>query len=212
MKHKILLWKNAFIASWLDFLFPRICLHCSSLIEEDHFNCCKGCFESLEFAIPEDYCRACGVWREDNSTHCSCCQKRPSPFYQVLSAFDEQSLPAFSLQRKYQTASHSYLIKGAAAFMALHYTKHGLQWPELITHVPSTFWKKYTRGFCPASELAKVVASLFKVPHVSVIKSSAIEEKKVLLIGDSLCPSFFEAGETLVEGNPHSIYGLTFRN
>lgn len=107
--------------------------------------------------------------------------------------------------------------------MALHYADKGLKWPQLIAYCPSSSFKQYTKGFCPAKELAKAISSIFEVPFVHALTPPLfgdyqmryktdvlIEEKKVLLIGDFLNTSFFEAGIALAEGNPHSIYGLTF--
>lgn len=84
--------------------------------------------------------------------------------------------------------------------MALHYINNGLKWPDAI--VPCV-----TRriGFCPATELAKTIASIFEIPL-----ANDVEGKKVLLVGDTLNSAFFEAGEALIEGNPHSLHGLTF--
>jgi predicted amidophosphoribosyltransferase len=212
--------------SWLDLLFPRICIHCQTLAEEEHSILCKVCFSELEFTQSEERCKACGQSKQ-SEVHCPFCQKKPSPFFQVLSAFDLHSPAAFTLQRKYQNPSHSFLTKGAGALMALHYANKGLKWPEVIAPCPANKIQELTRGFCPATELAKLISAILQVPMVHALTPPifggsqkmrynprmgrmGIEEKKVLLVGDYLNPPFFEAGEALAEGNPHSIYGLTF--
>lgn len=183
----------------LDLFFPRICLHCGSCAEDAYLIFCKTCFHSLEFTQIQDRCRPCGKSKEES--HCPHCKKDPSPFLQVLSAFDLHSPAALSLQRKYHNPAHYFLAKGAGALMAFYYAQNGLKWPQVI--VPSA-----TRrfGFCPILELAKTISFLFQIP----LASCDIEEKRVLLVGDLLNPSFFEAGTALAEQNPHSIYGLTF--
>lgn len=206
---------KTFLNSCLDLLFPRICPHCGSLAEEEFLILCKTCFTSLEFTQNQDRCRACGQWKETGD-HCSHCQKNPSPFYQVLTAFDQSSPAAMTLQRKYQNPSYYFLTKGAGALMAFHYAKNGLKWPQVIVPFTSSHFERLKRGFCPSNELAKEISAIFQIPLISFKPSflrrhkACLEDKKVLLVGDCLNPSFFEAGHILAERNPHSLYGLSF--
>jgi ComF family protein len=43
-----------------QFLWPAVCAICSSPIDEDSGNLCRGCWQSFSGAVGHDYCRRCG--------------------------------------------------------------------------------------------------------------------------------------------------------
>lgn len=43
-----------------QFLWPAVCMVCSSAIEEDNGGLCRGCWQGLSETLGGDYCRGCG--------------------------------------------------------------------------------------------------------------------------------------------------------
>jgi hypothetical protein len=116
----------------------------------------------------------------------------------------------------------SFLIPGAAALMAYHYTLNRLPWPHLVTPFPISRFKKFASGASISERLANELATIFQIPyHSNLLKMSGLNgdfqiknldlivDKKVLLVKDTLTKDLFAAGEALAEGFPQMILGIT---
>lgn len=88
--------------------------------------------------------------------------------------------------------------------MMRHFILQELPWPDCIMPLQGPFAKRIFQE-STASLLAMSSAEILSIPLVK--KVSAIEDKKVLLIGERIDAEFFSAGEALIEGCPHSIMG-----
>ncbi len=210
-----------FFDSWLDFLFPRICFQCDKVLSSGFNIFCDECLQELHPADPEERCRGCFRIR-DGDLHCPFCKATPSPFYQVLSVYNLDASPAFTLQRRYQNFQNSFLTEGAAGLMAESLVQYGKIWPDCIIPLPSSLYEKATQGFSPSYALASYLTTILNVPILPALKAKGlfktvkyqihgdIEEKNILLVGDQMTPEFFQAGEAIAEGVPQSISGITF--
>ena len=91
----------------------------------------------------------------------------------------------------------------------------------MIVGIPDPLLKKLIKGPNASLGIAKTLAGILNVPYVNALstmsyvssgefqlkRSISIENKKVLLIGESRSQHFFAAGEALIEGSPSLIMG-----
>lgn len=222
MRHFIAEWKTTLKNSYLDLLYPNLCLHCEAELDTRHHLLCADCFETLSFSLPNQHCKRCFSCVEEAVDHpfCKTCAKSPSPFFCII--FPLESIgAAISLERALRQFTSSFIVKGLSAFITLYLIEQKLEKPDLVTYVPDPFMKKIVKGPSPAYEIAKTVAELLNIPLISSLSASgclkttgfsynhkaAIENKKVLLVGVRRDPHLFAAGEALIEGLPQLIMG-----
>lgn len=217
-------WRSFFAKACLDFLYPPLCLSCQEHLSSDLNLLCRSCLNEFAFSEREEYCRGCFFPFEDPlSPHCVRCLKNPSPFTRVLGVLEEK--PSISaLRQKLGTFPGAYLAEGMAALMAYQYLKEGGVWPDMVIGMPGNGSFFFSRDLSSSELLASQFASLLRLPCRSrAIKKKiwdsefslregilAIEDKRILLVGDNLSSSFFKAGHLLLEGFPKEVYGLTF--
>lgn len=214
---------KALFKACLDLLYPRHCLNCDTLLIRDYLLLCAECWQEMPFSDAQDFCRSCYSPLENiNSQRCEYCRKYSSPFYRLLSTYDNAP-PTLKLRNKFNEASSSFLAKALAALMTYRFAEQKLPWPDLIIPLPMHRLNRTYKGFSSNETLANELSFLLSVPYQNALiqkgllstsyhlaSTSSIEDKCLLLISDSLTPAFFQAGESLVCGGPRLILGLTF--
>ena len=236
--------KNGFFTevlnSFMNFVYPKGCLHCkSSQLAAEHIFCleCSSQLDQLDLNV---HCHRCGDILEIEDRHfCHNCSLHPSPFYKMAAVFSHKG-PAATLSSALKVGSKPWLAKPIASFMAAVLLEADWELPDLITYVPTSFLKKTQRGYCHRKLIATELANLMQTPLVKMLKkkidtpsqssldyatrknlspdsfilsaNSAAEQKKVLLIDDfSISGATLRAcGSKIVESGASAVYGLCF--
>lgn len=223
---------------FFDFIFPKLCLHCSDVLVSGSRFLCPACFSQMQLIDPLSSCPCC--FSEDykpGTSFCSRCYKTTS-FLTAASAFDYQG-PAESLVKKLKYHDQPYLAESLASFMVMQLFK--LQWPipDCVIPVPISRMRLISRGYNQSLLLAEEIgrqlnrpvfeslgrksgdysqASLGYQQRMQLSGSSLylkgnedLQDKNILLVDDVMTTgsTLRKCAEALIEGCPEQIYGLT---
>lgn len=94
--------------------------------------------------------------------------------------------------------------------MMLYLLEQKISKPDCVIPLPGSWFSRAD----PAHSMAAVIASIWGVPALPALnlqlklkKGILIEDKIVLLVGERICPRFFEAAQGLIAGHPRAILG-----
>ena len=126
----------------LKLFFPPKCLHCKK--EHDAFSVplCETCLSFLE-PLP--------------------------PSGDILVTFEGVG-PALSLITALKQGFSSKLAALLAAYMAMQYSKSSLPLPDLVTCVPTSYWRKWQMGQETSAQIASALAKLLDRPFVPLLQ------------------------------------------
>ncbi|MBS4167406.1 hypothetical protein PARA125_000027 [Parachlamydia sp. AcF125] len=177
------------------------------------------------------------VFREDVQL-CKRCALRAPLFRGMGAAFDYFG-PAATLVTHLKDFNKPYLAEGAGAFLAYQFFQLQWPIPDLIVPVPLSFMRHLSRGYNQALLLANALGKILNCPVKQVLKrksgdysQAALERKQrmlldrenfllqenanicdqtVLIVDDARATgeTLNRCAETLLEGCPAHIYGLT---
>lgn len=236
---KLLKSSHFLVNSFLNLIYPSICLHCSYPLEGKFTLLCNDCFNLIDLIDSENRCQSC--FKEVNSRKhlkCEYCIKSSSYLNQIGSAC-EYIGPIVTLVRSLKYQDQPHIAKSLAAIIVTQFFK--LKWPipDLIVPVPMPWLRKIDRGYNQSSLIAHHVGDLLERPKKEVLKrfggefsqaglsrkqrqllpSSTFHLKKnaqiadqcILLIDDVMTTgsTLNRCAEALQEGLPKAIYGLT---
>ncbi|MGA8164795.1 MAG: phosphoribosyltransferase family protein [Waddliaceae bacterium] len=158
--------------------------------------------------------------------------------HRIAAVFDHAG-PAATLVKKMEKGSQLDLAKGAAAFLALQLAGLGWPLPDVIVPVPISFVRWLQRGYNQRFLLAKSLGKLINRPVRRVLKRVSeeyrqeegpcrqrfllsprsfrltkrrdLQDQTLLLVDDVMTTgrTLRCCAETLLEGYPKRIYGLT---
>ena len=126
----------------LKLFFPPKCLHCKKEHESFGVPLCDTCISFLE-PLP--------------------------PSGDILITFEGVG-PALSLITALKQGVYSKLAALLAAYMAMQYAKSALPLPDLVTSVPTSFWRKWQMGQATSSQIASALAKLLDRPFVPMLQ------------------------------------------
>jgi ComF family protein len=132
----------ASIKSLLKLVFPPECCHCKKPHDQLGVALCKTCISYLEV--------------------------RPSTGG-ILVTFEGIG-PAGSLMSSLKKTFSPQVASILAAYMAIQYAQSELPLPDLITAVPSSWWRKWQVGGDCAACLAKELAKLLERPFLPLLQ------------------------------------------
>lgn len=158
------------IHSFLDFLFPPLCLHCGDLITKKKSLLCTICSNLLQMIEPKGRCLYCfnEMDHEQKQNICPRCIRKSSIFHRIASVFDYIG-PAATLVKKLKYGNQPYLAKGAGAFLTAQFIKLNWPIPDLIVPVPLTFPHQFERGYNQSELLAQSIAFILGCPCKNVL-------------------------------------------
>ena len=135
----------------LTVLYPQHCLVCRKLIAEQDHGLCASCRAmtkaemcSLVYKTP------------DHVDRLVCAVRYSGGFRRAITNFK------FHQQRAY--------AKPLAELMIQAWDMHGMHQPNIITYVPISTFRAYTRGFNQSKELANLLAEAWNIPVVSTLR------------------------------------------
>lgn len=214
------------INSFLDLIYPPICLHCEKTLPLTFKIFCEEClieFKPLNAGERCPYCFSADFKIEDKV--CFNCRKKALVFTRVYSAFDLTG-PAESLFYKLKSSPSSYLSLAGAAFLSYGYLTSHLPLPDFIIPLSQSFFKKLTLGESPHFQLAKQLAKILNCPlcpfpfsfkifnkrvTMNQAKENLFQDKVILLVGDLMTDQgeMQDFAHLLAGKYPKSIYGVT---
>ncbi len=231
--------KQRVLDPFLDFIFPKLCFHCSEKMASENFLLCSSCFTFLELIDPLSSCPRCFSSAYDRGTSfCSVCHNKSSFLTAMASALDYEG-PAETLIKKFKYHDRPYLAESLASFMVMQLFE--LKWPlpDCIIPVPISQVRLICRGYNQSLLLAKEIGRLLNKPVIEALgrksgdfsqaslgyhqrlkmegdslflkRNMDLQDKKVLLIDDVLTTgtTLRRCAEVLIESCPHHIYGMT---
>lgn len=230
---------NLFLKSLLDFIYPKKCLHCHENLSNDEFSLCFTCFELLELIDPSFLCPRCFSSDYSKILRkCGSCQKKRSHLTAFASVFSYEG-PSSTLIKKLKYGNMPYLAESLGAFLTTQYLNLNWPNPDYIVPVPKAFLKSIIRGYNQAELISNAFGSLTNIPVVQPLKrkneghqqaglnlnqrqmlksesfylkkNHDLHDKVILLIDDvkTTGTTLEKCAETLLEGCPSAIYGLT---
>lgn len=126
----------------LKLFFPPKCLHCKKEHESFSVPLCETCISFMEPLTPTS---------------------------DIIITFEGIG-PALSLITALKQGISSKLSSLLAAYMAVQYVKSDLPMPDLVTSVPTSFWRKWQMGQPASTQIASALAKLLDKPFVPLIQ------------------------------------------
>lgn len=225
--------------AFLHLAYPPICLHCREPIQEKFSIFCGECFLQLELIDPLErcpYCFSADFYPEKRV--CPQCSRRAPILNRTAAVFDYIG-PAADLIRGMKYGNQPYLAKGAAAFMAAQIVRLDWPLPDYIVPAPMPLTKWLQRGYNQSYLIGTFLSEFLNRPVCDALrrysgdfsqagltrlqrmelksntfylsKKAKLQDKCLLLVDDVMTTgsTLRCCTETLIEGCPSSVYGLT---
>lgn len=156
--------------SFVDLLYPPLCLHCDESLEKGCYIFCKACQEQLELIDPSLRCPFCfsSEFDQQKQKFCQECQKK-SKNMRIASAFDYEGPPA-TLVKLLKYANQTYLAKGGGAYLATQFLTLNWPMPDYIIPMPMSSLKKLERGYNQSQLLSESFSRLINRPVSLALK------------------------------------------
>ncbi len=226
--------------SFLDLIYPPLCLHCNESLDKECTFFCKSCMFLFEKIDPTTRCPFCFTHDFIPSDKCcSACKKRPRKIKHMASVFDYEG-PSATLVKQLKYGGQSYLAKGAGALMVMQFLALNWPMPDFIIPMPMSRLRKMERGYNQSELLAESISKVLQRPVCKALKRRSgdfsqaglnhhqrlnlkndsffvrngdeLHDKIVLLIDDVMTTgsSLNCCAEALDPAFPQDIYALTF--
>ncbi len=167
-----------FIKEWVYYIFPRRCAICEAVIPHSD-KICEDCALKIEFIVGK-VCKRCGMPKK----HCEC--KRYAYHFRGMAAPFENSGAAKEGIYSFKIAKN---IDAAKYFAPLMANRIKEIFPEIefdvVTAVPMSRKKRFSRGFDHTAILAAEVAKELSLPYRPLLsKVKANQEQHTLKAKD----------------------------
>jgi len=196
----------------LDLLYPPTCLHCKEGLDT-HALLCTYCLQHLDLLPGEGRCSKCFQEIPQLKGTCRACRKICSPFRRFASCFEGEG-PPHTLLTAFTKHGDHFLAKELASYLVIQLNHLAYPPFDAITAVPDHFSRapklleKEVAGLLHLPLIHPLQRALTPEPTFSLKKRCKIVGKRLLLIGLT-GETIHLAAETLREGEPETIYGIT---
>lgn len=165
---------NSIGKSFLDLVYPPLCLHCEEGLEKAHPLFCFECLKQMAPIDPAERCPYCFSSEIDleHEKCCDQCRHQPPLTERIAAVFDYEG-PAATLIKKLKYGGQSYLAKGAGAYLAAYFLQLGWPLPNGIIPMPMSRLRAIERGYNQSALLAESIASLLSCPIYDLLKRTA---------------------------------------
>ncbi len=162
---------KTFGRSFLDLIYPPLCLHCSQSLEAGCPIFCYSCLPLLEQIDPSMRCPFCFSSDFNNEAQKCCdeCRERPRTIKRIASVFDYEGPPA-TLVKHMKYGGQSYLAKGGGGYLAAQFLALNWPMPDFILPMPMARLRKFERGYNQSELLAQSFAKLMNCPVSTALK------------------------------------------
>ena len=160
-----------FAASFLDLIYPPLCLHCDETLESGCKIFCRSCLEMMEMIDPLTRCSLCfsSDLDREKENKCQGCRKNPRNISHIASVFDYEG-PAATLVKQLKYGGQSYLAKGGGAYLAAQFLTLGWPIPDFILPMPMAPLRRWERGYNQSMLLAQTFSQLIQCPVSTLLK------------------------------------------
>lgn len=160
---------NTLVRSFLDLIYPPLCVACSEFLQTQDTLLCKSCLDQLEVLDPHAHCPLCfSSDFEPPHALCNECKKTPSALNQSLAVFDYIPPAAFMI-KKLKYANQQHLARGMASYMAMQLLENGWEIPDYIIPVPITWLRQIDRGYNQSLLLAEEIGKILGCPVINAL-------------------------------------------
>lgn len=151
---------DKFFNEILQVFYPKKCVSCGELIDEDEF-LCDYCFRHIESIDHTKHCKVCGF----DKKKCRC-SYRVFRFTGIVSAFINENIAQKAFYA-YKLNHKVHYGKFFAERMSLAVLKgyHGMHF-DYICAVPTSLRSKMKRGFDHSDVLCRQMSSYLKIPRL----------------------------------------------
>ncbi len=169
----IIKYTNNFFANILNFILPRNCINCKSIIGKDYsgLNLCSNCYSKIKKIAPP-YCNICGTpfhLKTEYHRICSDCQKNKPKYYSLYAALEYNNEITMTLIHAFKYGKKYFLAQDLAFFMLeaarINYPGLNLKEIDFILPVPLHTRKKRERGFNQSELLAEYISEYTNIPY-----------------------------------------------
>jgi ComF family protein len=156
--------------SFVDLLYPPLCLHCGHSLQKNLSMLCQECLALMTPLTPLERCPLCfsGEFDPTSQPCCSRCKTVPLPLDGLASVFDHAG-PAATLVKQLKYGNKPWLAQGLAAYLAFQLAQ--LEWPapDLIVPMPLSWLRRFDRGYNQSGMLADALSKLLSVPAANLL-------------------------------------------
>ena len=216
-------------------IFPPLCFHCQTRIEDSRHLLCRSCFDLLTLIDLKSRCTICFVKIDLRNKRCHSC---PPQVLKLAAACEHQG-PIVSLLGQLKYHKRFALARGLASLLTMQWA--ALKWPlpDLIVPIPQTTCHRLLYGYNASRLLAQELGKQLNIPTASLLKRKGVirsqthlshaerqdlpletfqwktkrslVDQTILLIDDAIVTgaTLRKAAERLKERTPARIYGLT---
>lgn len=221
-------------------LYPAFCMHCEAALASPARVLCDACVSVMCILQPEGRCRLCySELENETQIRCKTCLEDP-PCWKAGAACCDYEGPARTLVTRLKYGNLRHLAEGMGSYFVAQLALQDWPLPDVITPVPSPWFRRLLRGYNQSFLLAETMGRLLNIPVYETVsrsqgdlpqaglsqqqrrqlvqhsfrlrKKRSIKDKTVLLI-DDVCTSgrtLRACADTLLEGYPQDIYAMTF--
>jgi ComF family protein len=239
-KENLLFFVQQLKNSCLHLFYPTRCLHCRQLLEPQTQILCQDCSLLLTLIDPEECCAICfNVLNHCEISPCQKCRKTPSLYHRLGAAFDYEG-PAALLVQRLKYANQPYLAEGMAAFLLAQVEQLQWPLPDILIPVPLSRLRWLERGYNQTALIADALGQMIQRPVLNILKrrsgdyrqaslsysqrqnlainsfwledSFKLHDQVIWVIDDVMTSgaTLRRCAETLSQGGPAKLYGLTF--
>lgn len=147
--------------SFIDFVYPPVCLHCYESLEDYSRLFCRYCLQQLEMIDALARCPYCfsSEFNQEMQTCCRSCEGKPRLIQRMASVFDYEGAPS-TLIKHLKYGGKPYLANGGGAYLAAQFFALNWPMPDFVIPMPMSRLRKWERGYNQSELLAISFAKL----------------------------------------------------
>jgi competence protein ComFC len=228
------------IDHFVDFIFPRNCISCGSLLQKKDMLVCCRCLAEIK-PITKPFCRHCGTYLEDGGEFCWFCRRNGQKHIDMVRSCCVYEGVARKIVQKYKFHNRDFIDIFIAGIMAARFKEFFQEERvDLVVPAPMHWLKKAFRGYNQSELLANKLAGMLNIEYgKSVLKrrfarsqiglkrkdrlqnvlntvlinnKAAVLDKNVLVIDDvcTTASTLNECAKVLKEAGAKIVFGYTF--
>lgn len=158
------------VKSFLDLVYPPLCLHCKATLEHENPVFCNDCLQLMTPVDPSERCPYCFSFEFSSLTEKCCrrCIENPLLFDRIAAVFDYEGPPA-TLVKQLKYGGQIHLAHGGGAYLAAQFITLGWPIPDVVVPMPASRLKRLERGYNQSALLAEAFAEIIGRPVTDIM-------------------------------------------